>query len=214
MHADKNSSPDATVTFQELNTAYQNLTSRLNKGDNEGDNVSDSSHSTTALPNVSLYTRETHSHWQSISSISCSLCSWRSVQHIIMLTLLIEVQTAFSTASTTRVTTMSSTMGHYPWPSTPPSPVCMCKVPHTYSGWTNTFLWYTNGPRLSYQKTSAHGEAWCVAEELGLGKPTRGNETDGAVTDCWHPYVLHCLLVQQCQWQACRCVLGLFSTTW
>ena len=115
---------------------------------------------------------KTHSHWQSISSISCSSCSWRSVQHIIMLTLLIEVQTAFSTASTTRVPTMSSTMGHYPWPSTPPPPVCTCKVPHTYSGWTNTFLWYTNGPRLSYQRTSAHGEAWRVAEELGLG-PTR-----------------------------------------
>ena len=51
LYVDKNSDPDATVTFQKLNTAYQ--MSRLNKCDSNG-----SCHSLVVLANVSLFTRQ------------------------------------------------------------------------------------------------------------------------------------------------------------
>ena len=60
-HPDKNNSPDATKTFQKLNTAYQILTSLQNELDRDdgGINDSDSDGSImTALPNVTLLNRE------------------------------------------------------------------------------------------------------------------------------------------------------------
>ena len=54
-HPDKNSNSDTTGIFQ-MNTAYRNLMSSVNNCENA--DVSYSCHSMTALPNVSLYTRE------------------------------------------------------------------------------------------------------------------------------------------------------------
>ena len=59
-HPDKNNSPDATKTFQKLNTAYQILTSLQNDLDRD-DRINDSDSDgsiMTALPNVTLLTRE------------------------------------------------------------------------------------------------------------------------------------------------------------